>query len=170
MFLSNMSHGLRTLNAIIGYSDMLLEEAEEATPEQTIADVGKIRAAGQHLLRVINDILDLKDRSWQNGPVYRAIQPQQPGSGCRNHPATLNREAWQYTAPRTGRRSWRDHSRPHQGSPDPIQPALNASKFTEHGTITLHVALSTPDTLPLWAPADNSRPWSCSKSVIPGSA
>ncbi len=59
-FLANMSHELRTpLNAIIGYSEMLSEEAEEAGHTSYTEDLRKIRAAGKHLLSVINDILDL---------------------------------------------------------------------------------------------------------------
>jgi len=59
-FLANMSHELRTpLNAIIGYSEMLQEEAEDEGQESFIPDLEKIRAAGKHLLALINDILDL---------------------------------------------------------------------------------------------------------------
>lgn len=59
-FLANMSHELRTpLNAIIGYSDMLAEDAQELGEEQTVSDLNKIRNAGKHLLRLIDDILDI---------------------------------------------------------------------------------------------------------------
>ncbi len=62
-FLANMSHELRTpMNAIIGYSEMVLEEAQddpEARAEEFKADIGKILAAGKHLLALINDILDI---------------------------------------------------------------------------------------------------------------
>jgi signal transduction histidine kinase len=59
-FLANMSHELRTpLNAIIGYSDMLHEEAQELDYSDFIPDLGKIRTAGNHLLALINDILDI---------------------------------------------------------------------------------------------------------------
>jgi signal transduction histidine kinase/DNA-binding response OmpR family regulator len=59
-FLANMSHELRTpMNAIIGYSEMLMEDAEDAGNEGTAADLGKIHAAGRHLLSLINDVLDL---------------------------------------------------------------------------------------------------------------
>lgn len=58
-FLSNMSHELRTpLNAVIGYSEMLQEEALEIQP-QFAPDLWKIQAASKHLLSLINDILDL---------------------------------------------------------------------------------------------------------------
>jgi hypothetical protein len=59
-FLANMSHELRTpLNAIIGYAEMLQEEAEEVGQDDFVPDLEKIRRAGRHLLRLINDILDL---------------------------------------------------------------------------------------------------------------
>ncbi len=57
-FLANMSHELRTpMNAIIGYSDMMIEEAEDEGREEP--DLLKIRSAGKHLLSLINDVLDL---------------------------------------------------------------------------------------------------------------
>jgi PAS domain S-box-containing protein len=59
-FLANMSHELRTpMNAIIGYSEMLIEEAEDLGQEDFIPDLKKIHAAGKHLLGLINDVLDL---------------------------------------------------------------------------------------------------------------
>jgi len=59
-FLANMSHELRTpLNAIIGYSEMLTEDAEELKQNDFVPDLQKIRAAGKHLLGLINDVLDL---------------------------------------------------------------------------------------------------------------
>jgi len=59
-FLANMSHELRTpLNAVIGYSEMLEEEAEDRGQSDFIPDLQKIKAAGKHLLLLINDILDL---------------------------------------------------------------------------------------------------------------
>jgi signal transduction histidine kinase/DNA-binding response OmpR family regulator len=59
-FLANMSHELRTpMNAIIGYSEMLVEEAEDLGQASFVSDLQKINAAGKHLLALINDILDL---------------------------------------------------------------------------------------------------------------
>jgi PAS domain S-box-containing protein len=59
-FLASMSHELRTpLNAIIGYSEMLEEDAEERGQPESVPDLQKIRAAGRHLLALINDVLDL---------------------------------------------------------------------------------------------------------------
>ena len=59
-FLANMSHELRTpLNAIIGYSEMIEEEIQDTGQFQNVQDVKKIRSAGKHLLALINDVLDL---------------------------------------------------------------------------------------------------------------
>jgi len=59
-FLANMSHELRTpLNAIIGFSDVLAERMlGELNPKQA-EYLDDIRSSGQHLLSLINDILDL---------------------------------------------------------------------------------------------------------------
>ncbi len=60
IFLANMSHELRTpLNAIIGYSEMLFEDEEEQGHEKNASDLKKISNAGNHLLALINNILDL---------------------------------------------------------------------------------------------------------------
>ncbi|HYN42669.1 MAG TPA: two-component regulator propeller domain-containing protein [Thermoanaerobaculia bacterium] len=59
-FLAATSHELRTpLNAILGYSEILSEEIAERRFDALGADVGKIHAAGRHLLGLINDLLDL---------------------------------------------------------------------------------------------------------------
>ncbi|HRI49595.1 MAG TPA: response regulator [Pseudomonadota bacterium] len=59
-FVANMSHELRTpLNAIIGYSEMLQEDAVDQGSASLVPDLRKIHQAGSHLLRLINDVLDL---------------------------------------------------------------------------------------------------------------
>jgi signal transduction histidine kinase len=59
-FLASMSHELRTpLNAIIGYARLLEVEMRDTNQPDLIPDIKKINAAGQHLLSLINDILDL---------------------------------------------------------------------------------------------------------------
>lgn len=55
-----MSHELRTpKNAIIGYSEMLAEDAEDDGYDEMIPYLEKINTAGRYLLGLINDILDL---------------------------------------------------------------------------------------------------------------
>jgi PAS domain S-box-containing protein len=59
-FVANMSHELRTpLNAVIGFSDVMLEGACGALEERQEKYIRNISTAGNHLLDMINDILDL---------------------------------------------------------------------------------------------------------------
>ncbi len=60
-FIANMSHELRTpLSAIIGYSEMMLEEVEDGAEAADFAgDMRKIEGNARHLLGLINDVLDL---------------------------------------------------------------------------------------------------------------
>jgi signal transduction histidine kinase len=59
-FLANMSHELRTpLNSIIGFSSVLLESTRNIVQPRLYKFLENIHAAGNHLLELINDILDL---------------------------------------------------------------------------------------------------------------
>ena len=58
-FLANMSHELRTpLNAILGYAQILLRDSQQLNQRQA-GGLTTIHKSGQHLLNLINDILDL---------------------------------------------------------------------------------------------------------------
>ncbi len=59
-FLANMSHELRTpLNSIIGFSRVILKGIDGAINDQQNQDLTAIYNSGQHLLGLINDVLDL---------------------------------------------------------------------------------------------------------------
>jgi signal transduction histidine kinase len=59
-FLANMSHELRTpLNAILGFTEMLLDGLYGDVPTELKEPLADIQTNGQHLLRLINDVLDL---------------------------------------------------------------------------------------------------------------
>jgi len=59
-FLANMSHELRTpLNSIIGYAEVMLMGIDGEMAPETLEDIQAIYENGQHLLAMINDILDL---------------------------------------------------------------------------------------------------------------
>jgi PAS domain S-box-containing protein len=60
LFLSSMSHELRTpLNAVLGFAQVLQLDAETSLDSDQALAVGQICEAGQHLLNLINDVLDL---------------------------------------------------------------------------------------------------------------
>jgi signal transduction histidine kinase/CheY-like chemotaxis protein len=59
-FLANMSHELRTpLNAILGFSGLLSEQLETVVTDRQQRFLHNIKEAGEHLLELINDVLDL---------------------------------------------------------------------------------------------------------------
>lgn len=61
IFLAKMSHELRTpLNAVIGYSELLRDEAEAVSDnEQKLEDLDRINGAGRHLLGLVTDVMDV---------------------------------------------------------------------------------------------------------------
>jgi len=59
-FLANMSHELRTpMNAILGFTEMILDELYGEMPPDIKEPLTDIQVNGKHLLRLINDVLDL---------------------------------------------------------------------------------------------------------------
>ncbi len=71
MFLSNMSHDIRTpMNAVIGFTTLLAKDAEH--PEKVREYTKKIMASGQHLLSLINDILDVS--KIESGKVVLSVE------------------------------------------------------------------------------------------------
>jgi signal transduction histidine kinase len=59
-FLANMSHELRTpLNAILGFTEMIQDDLYGEVPAELKEPLADIQTNGQHLLRLINDVLDL---------------------------------------------------------------------------------------------------------------
>ena len=70
-FLSNMSHDIRTpMNAVIGFTTLLAKDAEN--PEKVREYTKKIMASGQHLLSLINDILDVS--KIESGKVVLTVE------------------------------------------------------------------------------------------------
>ena len=120
-----MSHELRTpLNAIIGYSEMLEEEAEERGLDDLAPDLGKIHAAGKHLLALINDVLDLS--KIEAGKMELFLEDFDVRALVQDVEATIrplvekNQNLLEVACP-AGHRH--DARRPHPRAPDPLQPA-----------------------------------------------
>ena len=78
-FLANMSHELRTpMNAIIGFTRLVMRRGKEVLPEKQYANLEKILASANHLLGLINDVLDLSKVEagrMEVKPVEFALEP-----------------------------------------------------------------------------------------------
>jgi hypothetical protein len=73
-FLARMSHELRTpLNAVLGFAQLLLTDGERVTAETRRRRLEQIHRAGQHLLSLINDVLDLS--SLEGGEIRISATP-----------------------------------------------------------------------------------------------
>jgi PAS domain S-box-containing protein len=119
-FLANMSHELRTpLNAILGYSEMLQEEAEDKGQQDFLPDLGKIHAAGTHLLELINAVLDISKIEAGKMELYRG----EGSAGRGGHHPSPDAEERERALHTCGGR-YRKHARgPNQGPPDAVQPS-----------------------------------------------
>ncbi|MFQ5612121.1 MAG: PAS domain S-box protein [Anaerolineae bacterium] len=149
-FLANMSHELRTpLNAIIGYSEMLAEDAEDRGYDDFVPDLNKIQIAGNHLLALVNNVLDLSkveagkmelhlegfSISALIDDVVTTIQPLLKKDGNTlyiNCPGDIGRMHADMTKVRQVL----------------FNLLSNANKFTEKGTITLTVERKAAGALP----------------------
>lgn len=99
LFLSNMSHDIRTpMNAVVGYTSLAL--AHLGRREQVEGYLRKILASGNHLISLINDILDMS--YIESGKIQLEEKPEelpvilrelwnivQPTAGARNQTLTL---------------------------------------------------------------------------------
>ena len=138
-FIANMSHELRTpLSAVIGYSEMLEEEVEDAGQTHLLGDIGKIKGSARHLLSLINDVLDLSKIEANRMTVY--AETFDAAALAHDVAATVsalmrqkNNELVMDVAPDLGEmRS--DQTKLRQCL---FNLLSNAAKFTENGTITL---------------------------------
>jgi signal transduction histidine kinase/FixJ family two-component response regulator len=73
-FLANVSHELRTpLNSILGYTQLMLRDHSE--PEEKLRRLATVQSSGEHLLNMINEILDLA--KVESGTIVIKFQPVQ---------------------------------------------------------------------------------------------
>jgi GAF domain-containing protein/CheY-like chemotaxis protein len=146
-FLANMSHELRTpLNAIIGYSEMLQEDAADLGAEQFTDDLGKINAAGKHLLELINAVLDLS--KIEAGKMELYLETFEVAGLVKDIGAVIRPLAGK-NGNRLEMQCPADVGTMHADVTKVRQALLNllgnACKFTERGTITLAVAREPVD-------------------------
>jgi len=75
-FSTNLRHELRTpLNHIIGYCEMLIEQAQDEGLEVFIADLDRIHSAGKRLLGVIDDLCDpVASRKMDEGMMHHEVR------------------------------------------------------------------------------------------------
>ena len=146
-FLANMSHELRTpLSAVIGYSEMLEEEIEEAGDEALLGDVRKIQSNARHLLSLINDVLDLSkieaDRMTSFAETF-AVEELVRGVASTVEPLVQQKgnTIVLELAPDLGEMRT-DQVKLRQCL---FNLVSNAAKFTEKGRITLRAARSGDD-------------------------
>jgi PAS domain S-box-containing protein len=141
-FLAAMSHELRTpLNSIIGFSGTMLQGlAGDLNSEQT-KQLGMINNSGQHLLELINEVLDLsKVESAQNRPRIRSVDV---GAAAREMFDTVRPMAeamgieLRWTCPEDLRPIRTDRLRVSQIL---LNLMGNAIKFTEHGYVSVAVS------------------------------
>ena len=140
IFLAKMSHELRTpLNAVIGFSEILLENAEfDGKGETKKADLRRINAAGQHLLSLVTDVLDLskiesnsielKIEQFDLAETIREIVANVEPMVSKNANKLIVRSADDLGIVST------DATKLRQAT---LNLLSNAAKFTEGGTITL---------------------------------
>lgn len=160
-FLANISHELRTpLNAIIGYSEILQDELSELNAPHFIADLQKIQTAGKHLLSLINDILDLSKieagrmdldaETFELAPVlHEVVTTMQP---------LMNQHSNQFITdidPDLGP-MWGDRVKLRQIL---FNLLSNASKFTDHGIVTLTARRQQQDAAIAPSLEDPSNDW-----------
>jgi signal transduction histidine kinase/ActR/RegA family two-component response regulator len=135
-FLANMSHEIRTpMTAILGYAESLLTD-DVSEPERAHA-LGAIQRNGEHLLELINDILDLS--RIESGKVFLEAVPCSPGRIIADVLGTLRGRA---TAKDVTLSSDFDGPIPETIFADPtrlrqilINLVANAVKFTHEGSV-----------------------------------
>jgi signal transduction histidine kinase len=140
-FLAKMSHELRTpLNAILSYSQLLVEEAEDLGQRSFVTDLNKIQTAGRHLLELINDVLDLSKIEAGRMDIY--VESFDLPTIVRDVLAVV--EPLVAKNGNTLRVDCPDDLGEMRADRTKVRQALlnllgNASKFTDHGTVTLTV-------------------------------
>jgi signal transduction histidine kinase len=142
VFLTHMSHELRTpLNAVIGYAELLEEEAESRGHPECLPDLAKIKFAGKHLLKLISEILDFA--KIESGKVTVTLERCGVGTALDEVSSTIeplvrqNGNIFEIRCPKDIGEVSADPMRLRQIL---LNLLGNACKFTENAMISLRVA------------------------------
>lgn len=168
VFLANMSHELRTpLNAILGFSSMIQKDAQFPDSQRRNLDI--INRSGEHLLNLINDVLDMAkidagrvqfdEVTFDLGAMVRDVTDMMSVRAQDNGLQLLVDQASEFPRFIIG-----DEARLRQML---INLIGNAIKFTKHGDVTLrlgtikntitHLMIEVEDTGLGIAPEDQQR-------------
>ncbi|MCX7193446.1 MAG: ATP-binding protein [Proteobacteria bacterium] len=168
IFLANMSHELRTpLNAILGFSSMIQKDAQFPDSQRRNLDI--INRSGEHLLSLINDVLDmakidagrvqLEETTFDLGGMVRDVTDMMSVRAQDNGLQLLIDQSSEFPRFIIG-----DEARLRQML---INLIGNAIKFTKHGGVTLrlgtkkntitHLMIEVEDTGVGIAPEDQQR-------------
>jgi signal transduction histidine kinase len=159
-FLATMSHELRTpLNSILGFSEILVTRMASQLGEKPLRFVKNINISGAHLLRLIDDILDLA--KIESGKMALVVETIDPRSFCESVLAIVRGMATPRQVKLVIEAS--DGLPSFEGDPIRIKQVLynllsNAVKFSPlGGTVTLGVRAVAPSEPPLHVPAIEFR-------------
>lgn len=147
MFLSNMSHEVRTpLNAIVGFSAVLASDDDSFDEESRKEFCEIIKVNSFQLLKLINDILDFSD--FENDNITFNIRPYDAVKLCREASETVSASRkleveLHYDTELSELMIDTDDARLRQVL---INLLVNATKFTKKGSIVLKLELSDPNT------------------------
>jgi len=154
-FLANMSHELRTpMNAIIGFTRLVMRRARDILPQREQENLGKILISADHLLALINDILDLSKIEAGRMEIHRSSVDLEPliDICLRTVEPLVNSERLRLV------KTMEAGLPPLSTDQDKLKQILmnllsNAVKFTEAGTVTVtarrqdeHLAIAVSDT------------------------
>jgi len=138
---ARFAHELRTpLNAVLGYSELMCEELEDAGQERIVDDAERVVRAARHLLALVDDVLDLASLEANRLPVQlEVVEVRSVAEEVLDTVAQLA-EARRDTLLRVLPQERLEV----RGDPTRIRQVLlnllaNACKFTEGGTVTLEV-------------------------------
>jgi GAF domain-containing protein/CheY-like chemotaxis protein/HAMP domain-containing protein len=142
-FLASMSHELRTpLNSIIGFSRVILKGIDGPLTDLQTTDLTAIHSAGQHLLGLINDILDLsKIEAGKLELAFDEVNLQEVIKSVMSTAVGLTKDRpieLLQDVPDDLPTVWADQMRVRQIV---LNLVSNATKFTDHGSITVRAEL-----------------------------